>query len=41
MSKENNRKLTAASGRTYTKNQDSMTAGPRGPVLLQDYILYE
>lgn len=34
-------KLTSASGRPYTENDNSQTAGPRGPVLLQDYILHE
>lgn len=35
------RKLTTASGRPYFENEDSMTAGPRGPVLLQDFYLHE
>lgn len=35
------KKLTTASGRPYFENEDSMTAGPRGPVLLQDYHLHE
>lgn len=39
--KEKNRKLTSASGKPYTENENSMTAGPRGPILLQDYILHE
>jgi len=39
--KAQNRKLTSASGKPYTENEDSMTAGPRGPVLLQDFILHE
>jgi catalase len=34
-------KLTTASGRPYAENENSQTAGPRGPVLLQDYILHE
>ncbi len=34
-------KLTTASGRPYAYHEDSLTAGPRGPVLLQDYILHE
>lgn len=34
-------KLTTASGRPYVENEDSKTAGPRGPVLLEDYILHE
>ncbi|HRY32176.1 MAG TPA: catalase [Bacteroidales bacterium] len=35
------KKLTTASGRPYTENEDSMTAGPRGPIMLQDYVLHE
>ena len=35
------KKLTTASGRPYTENENSMTAGPRGPILLQDFILHE
>ena len=34
-------KLTTASGRPYSENEISQTVGPRGPVLLQDYILHE
>jgi len=39
--KKAKKKLTTASGRPYYENEDSMTAGPRGPVLLQDYYLHE
>ena len=39
--KEKNQKLTTASGRPHTNNEDSMTAGQRGPILLQDYVLHE
>ena len=35
------KKLTTASGRPYFEKEDSMTVGPRGPVLLQDYYLHE
>lgn len=35
------KKLTTASGIPYFANEDSMTAGPRGPVMLQDYYLHE
>ncbi len=35
------KKLTTASGRPYFENEDSMTAGRRGPVLLQDFYLQE
>ncbi|GAA4450501.1 catalase [Rurimicrobium arvi] len=34
-------KLTTASGIPYTHHEDSMSAGARGPLLLQDYILHE
>jgi catalase len=34
-------KLTTASGRPYFENEDSMTAGSKGPILLQDYYLHE
>jgi catalase len=37
----NKKKLTTASGIPYANNEDSMTVGPRGPVLLQDYVLHE
>ena len=37
----NNNKLTSASGIPYSQNEDSMSAGPRGPILLQDFILHE
>lgn len=33
--------LTTASGRPYFENENTMSAGPRGPLLLQDYILHE
>ena len=35
------KKLTTNSGRPYFENEDSLTAGPRGQVLLQDYYLHE
>ncbi len=43
MSNEKNkdRKLTSASGRPYVENENSLSAGPRGPLLLQDFILHE
>lgn len=34
-------KLTTASGRPYVEHENSQSAGPRGPLLLQDYILHE
>ena len=42
--KKNNsgeKKLTTATGMPVADNQNSMTAGPRGPVLLQDFWLIE
>lgn len=36
-----NRNLTTASGRPFTQNEDTMSVGPHGPLLLQDYILHE
>lgn len=35
------KKLTTASGSPYYEYEDSQTAGKKGPVLLQDYILQE
>jgi catalase len=35
------KKLTTASGSPYYENENSMSVGPRGPLLLQDYILHE
>ncbi len=39
--KQNNRKLTSASGAPYAQHENSMTVGARGPILLQDFILHE
>ena len=41
MSEGNKNILTTDAGRTVGDNQNSLTAGPRGPVLLQDYQLIE
>ncbi|MCW3464091.1 catalase [Chitinophaga nivalis] len=38
---EEKKKLTTASGIPYVEHENSMTAGPRGPILLQDFILHE
>ncbi|RTQ47224.1 catalase [Hymenobacter gummosus] len=38
---QNPNRLTTAAGRPIWDNQNSQTAGPRGPVLLQDYLLHE
>src|SRR3954463_5476262 len=35
------KKLTTASGIPYFHNEDTLSAGPRGPLLLQDFILHE
>src|SRR5882757_1630171 len=35
------KKLTTASGIPYTENENTMSAGARGPLLLQDFILHE
>lgn len=39
--KEQERTLKTSSGIPYNHNEDTMTAGSRGPALLQDYILHE
>jgi catalase len=33
--------LTTDSGMPVSDNQNSITAGPRGPVLMQDFLLFE
>lgn len=38
---DNQHKLTTASGRPYFENENTQSVGPRGPLLLQDYILHE
>jgi len=35
------KKLTTASGKPYIENENTMSAGARGPLLLQDFILHE
>ena len=35
------RKLTTASGKPYAENENTMSTGQRGPLLLQDFILHE
>ena len=39
--KDKKNKLTTASGRPFVENENSQSVGPRGPLLLQDYILHE
>src|SRR5690625_6299768 len=41
MSEEQRKTLTTSAGAPVASNQHSATAGPRGPVLLQDYQLIE
>lgn len=41
MEKEQNRKLTTASGKPYVEHENTMSVGNRGPLLLQDFILHE
>ena len=36
-----NKKLTTASGKPYVENENSLSIGERGPLLLQDFILHE
>jgi catalase len=33
--------LTTTSGMPVADNQNTITAGPRGPVLLEDFLLFE
>src|SRR6266852_2482633 len=35
------KKLTTAAGIPYYYNEDTQSVGPRGPLLLQDFILHE
>ena len=41
MSEKNRKKLTTVAGAPVTDNQNTMTAGPRGPALLQDVWFLE
>ncbi|MND28813.1 Catalase [compost metagenome] len=38
---EEKKKLTTASGRPFVENENTQTVGPRGPILIQDFILHE
>ena len=40
-SKDEKKKMTTAAGAPVANNQDSMTAGPRGPMMLQDVWFLE
>ena len=37
----NKKRLTTASGKPYVEDENSMSVGARGPLLLQDFILHE
>ena len=39
--KDKKHKLTTASGKPYVENENTMSVGARGPLLLQDFILHE
>ncbi|MBL7932656.1 MAG: catalase [Bacteroidia bacterium] len=39
--KDKKRKLTTASGKPYAEHENTQSVGPRGPLLLQDFILHE
>ena len=41
MTNDNTKPLTTAAGAPVANNQDSLTAGPRGPMLLQDLWFLE
>lgn len=41
MMSDDKKRLTTSSGRPYYDHSDTLSAGPRGPLLLQDYILHE
>lgn len=39
--KKDKKRLTTASGRPYFEHEDTMSAGARGPLLLQDHLMHE
>lgn len=41
LSNDKEEKLTTAGGATVIDNQNSMSAGPRGPLLVQDVNMFE
>jgi catalase len=41
VSKRSDDQLTTSAGNSIADNQNSLSAGPRGPLLLQDYQLIE
>ncbi|MEX2115806.1 MAG: catalase, partial [Bacteroidota bacterium] len=38
---EKKRTLTTASGKPYVEHENTMSVGPRGPLLLQDFVYHE
>ncbi|MDQ1410816.1 MAG: catalase, partial [Acidobacteriaceae bacterium] len=38
---ENNKRMTTDAGRPIGDNQNSLTVGPRGPVVFEDFLLFE
>ena len=38
---EEKKQLTTAAGRPVGDNQNSLTVGPRGPIIFEDYLLFE
>ena len=41
MSEENKKIMTTDAGRPVGDNQNSLTVGPRGPVVFEDFLLFE
>ena len=41
MSEENKKIMTTDAGRPVGDNQNSLTAGPRGPIVFEDFLLFE
>jgi catalase len=37
---EEKKQLTTAAGRPVGDNQNSLTVGPRGPVVFEDFLLF-
>src|SRR5882762_5235729 len=38
---EDKRKMTTDAGRPVGDNQNSLTVGPRGPIVFEDFLLFE
>jgi len=41
MAEDKNKIMTTDAGRPVGDNQNSMTVGPRGPVVFEDFLLFE